>query len=193
MTLKHSLGRRALLKTGGAGLSALGVLALADASTPAFAKGKKKGGSAEQDAALLNAAIALEYEGIAAYELGLGSGLLPADVAGVARLFQSHHKQHNEELSAAVVRLGGVPAVAKPIAEYAEELEASKIKTAGDILQLALRLERGATSAYMGLIEPLKGSDLDVIVAKIGADEAMHTGFFIAALKAEIPAKSPIF
>lgn len=193
MTLKTEIGRRHLLKSGGVGLSAVGLLAIADAATPALAKGKKKGGDSEQDAALLNAAIALEHEGIAAYEIGLGSGLLSADVAGVARLFQSHHKKHNEDLIAAVRRLGAAPAEAKTIAQYAEELEASKIKTAGDILQLALRLERGAASAYMGLIEPLKSSELDVLVAKIGADEAMHTGFFIAALKAEIPTQAPIF
>lgn len=193
MTFKTEFDRRNLLKSSSAGLSVLGLLALADASTPASAKGKSAGGDAKQDASLLSAAISLEYEGIAAYELGLGSGLLTADVAGVARLFQSHHKQHNEQLIAAVRRLGATPPEAKTISAYADELEASKLRTAGDILNLALRLERGAASAYMGLIEPLKASELDTIIAKIGADEAMHTGFFIAALKAEIPMQAPLF
>lgn len=146
-----------------------------------------------QDAGLLNAAAALEHEGIAAYEIALGSNLLPADAAGVARAFQDHHKQHNDQLIAAVRRLGAEPAKAKTIEQYAEELPASKLKSAGDILKFALGLERGAVSAYLGLVNPLAEDELKLLVAKLGADEAYHAGFFAAALKEAVTTSSPLF
>ncbi len=146
-----------------------------------------------QDAGLLNAAVALEHEGIAAYEIVLGSNLLPADAAGVARAFQGHHKQHNDQLIAAVRRLGAEPAKAKTIEQYAEELPASKLKSAGDILKFALGLERGAVSAYLGLVNPLAEDELKLLVAKLGADEAYHAGFFAAALKEAVTTSSPLF
>ena len=193
MTLSDKLSsRRSLIKAGGTGLTAVGLLALANVSTPAYAKSKKMPDGA-QDANLLNAAVALEHEGIAAYEIALGSGLLPADAAGVARAFQDHHKQHNEQLFAAVRRLGGEPATAKTIAQYAEDLEASKLKSAADILKFAFGLERGAASAYLGLVEPLKGGEFKALVAKLAADESYHVGFFNAALKEAIPATAPLF
>lgn len=186
-------GRRRFLTTGATALSAAGLFALADVATPASAKGKSKPSAAAQDVALLNAAVMLEHEGIAAYEIALGSKLLPADAAGVAKLFQDHHKQHNEMLFAAVRRLGGEPEQAKTLDQYAEELEASKIKSAEDILRLALGLERGATSAYLGLIEPLATNEYKRLVGTLAADEASHTTFFMVALKQAIPAKAPLF
>ena len=190
--LPTKTNRRSLIGAGAASLSAVGLLALADATTPAFAKGKKMSDGA-QDANLLNAAVALEHEGIAAYEIAIGSGIRPAEVAGIARAFQDHHKQHNEALFAAVRRLGAEPAAAKTIAQYAEDLQASKLKTVADILQFAYGLERGATSAYLGLVEPLKGGEFKLLVAKLGADEAYHVGFFNAALKDAIPDRAPLF
>jgi len=172
-----ALPRRRLLGAGAAALSAAGLAALAGTAAPALAR---KGGDAAQDAALLNAAVALEHEGIAAYQISLDSGLLAAEVAGLARLFQDHHKQHRDDLAAAIRRLGARAVAAKPLADYAAALNAGAIKSQDDILKLALRLERGAANAYLGLIAPLKNADLDVLVARLpkaGPAAALETAF----------------
>ncbi len=185
------VNRRTIIRTGGAALSAAGVLALAGMATPAGAK--TKDGDAAQDAGLLNAARALEFEGIAAYEIALGSGLLTPSATSFARLYQSHHKQHNDDLEAAIKRLGGDPVGPKTTAEYVEQLEADKIGSQEDILRLALRLETGAASAYLGLIAPLKNSDLHSLVARLAADEAAHAATFMIDLNLPIPEKTPLF
>lgn len=186
-----ALPRRRLLGAGATALTAAGLAALAGTAAPALAR--KGRGDAAQDAALLNAAVALEHEGIAAYRIALESGLLAADVAALARLFQDHHKQHRDDLAAAIGRLGARAAAAKPLADYAAALNAGALKSQADILKLALGLERGAANAYLGLIAPLKGAELDVLVARLAADEVMHTTVFMTALKERIPAKAPVF
>lgn len=185
------VSRRVLIRNGGAALSAAGVLALAGATAPAGAAAAS--GDAAQDIGLLNAARGLEFEGIAAYEIALGSGLLTAVAEGFARLYQGHHKQHNDDLEAAIRRLGGEPIEPKTITEYAEQLEADKIGSQEDILRLALRLETGAASAYLGLIEPLKNTDLHVLVARLAADEAAHAATFMIDLNIPISEKTPLF
>src|SRR5215469_4927600 len=108
MTLPLQATRRGIVTRSAATLSAAGLFALLGASGSARATANPS-----QDVALLNAAIALEHEGIAAYQLGAESKLLQPAVLSVAVTFQGHHKQHRDDLSAAVKRLGGTPAAAK--------------------------------------------------------------------------------
>lgn len=175
-----------------AGLSGAGLLALADMGGPAFAKAAKKA-NPSQDAELLNAAIALENEGIAAYQIAAESGLLSPGVLKVGVLFQSQHKQHRADLAAAVTRLGGKPSEPKTNAEYAKAIGAASLKTEADVLKLALKLETGAANAYLGLIKPLGDKDLDLLVARIGSDEAAHVGYLTAAMGQMLSEKAPIF
>ncbi len=184
--------RRKFLSRSGAVLSAGGLLALAGAATPAFAKKKAMKPNA-QDAALLNAALGLEHEGIAAYQISAESGLLSKDVLALGILFQGHHKQHRDELAKAIRRLGGKPVDAKKQADYATDLEAGKLKSEADILKLALGLERGATNAYLGLIPSLTGSDLDVLVARLAADEAVHVAMLMPAVGEKLSANGFFF
>lgn len=188
--MSNSLNRRTLV--GATALSAAGLLAIADARTPAYAKlgGKKAEG---QDADLLNAALALELEGIAAYGIAAGSGLLTPDVVKVGVLFQGHHKQHADELRAAIGRLGGKPVEAKSESEYAAGIGASSLKNQADVLRLALKLERGAANAYLGLIQPLRSTDLHLLAARISADEVVHANTLAAALGEAIPEKAFLF
>lgn len=190
-TAEKAINRRNILSGGGAALSAAGALALAGASTPAMAQAAR--GNAANDANLLNAARALEFEGIAAYQIALDSGLLPPNAVGFATLYQSHHQQHNEELEKAIKRLGGEPVGPKTTAQYVKQLEADKLKSFEDILRLALRLESGAASAYLGLIEPLKSTDLHALVARLAADEAAHAATFMIDLASPISEKVPLF
>jgi hypothetical protein len=151
------------------------------------------GGNPAQDARLLNAALSLEDEGIAAYQIGAESKLLTPDVLKVAVMFQGHHKQHRNDLVAAINRLGGTPVEAKPLPDYAKSLNAASLKDQAGVLRLALKLERGATNAYLGLIPSLDQSDLYVLAARTAADESFHAAILGQVLGEAVPRKAPMF
>jgi hypothetical protein len=168
------------------------MLALLNTSARA-AGAAAKGGNAAQDAQLLNAALSLEYEGIAAYQIGAESKLLTPAVLKVAVTFQGHHKQHRDDLIGAIKRLGGAPAKEKPLSDFAKELDTASLKDQAGVLRLALKLERGATNAYLGLIPSLDQSDLYVLAARTAADESFHAAVLGQVLGEAIPQKAPMF
>jgi rubrerythrin len=182
---------------GGAALSAAGLVALAGVATPAAAKPAHRRTAAHdthaQDAELLNAAMALEHEGIAAYDIGLGSGLIPSTSVPLVTTIQDHHKSHRDELAKAITRLGGRPVEAESKDHYVKALNAASITQLRDIQMLAFRLERGAASAYLGLIKPLGDSDLHLLVAGLAADEAAHATIFMLDLKESLPRPAHMF
>ena len=180
--------RRGIISGGAKTLSAAGLFALMGAGGSAQAAANPS-----QDVALLNAALRLEHEGIAAYQLGAESKLLQAPVLQVAVTFQGHHKQHRADLVAAIKRLGGAPVAAKSMDDYAKELNAGSLKSQADVLKLALKLERGATNAYLGIIPTLGASDLHTLAARTACDEAFHTAILANALGEAIPQKAPLF
>jgi hypothetical protein len=92
----------------------------------------------------------------------------------------------------AVRRLGGQPVAAKTDAEYAAALNASTLRNQADVLRLALRLERGAANAYLGLI-PSLGADFHQIAARMAGDEAFHVAILANALGEPIPAEGLMF
>ena len=189
---EQTRSRRGLLAGAATSLSVAGTLALFDRPSSA-APSRTKDASAEQDVRLLNAALSLEDEGIAAYQIGAESKLLATDVLRVAVTFQEHHKRHREDLVAAVRRLGGTPVTAKLLSEYASDLGAASLKNQTQVLRLALKLERGAANAYLGLIPSLGQSDLHVLVARTAADESFHAGVLGHVLGEPIPRKAPLF
>lgn len=169
-------------------------LALLDGNEAMAAKmAKKGGGSAAGDVAILNVALGLEHEAINAYTLGAQSGLLSKPVLDVAVLFQSHHKAHRDALAATIGKLGGKAVAEKTLAQYATDLNASSIKSATDILQLAARLELGAVNAYLGVIPSLGDKELGKVAARLAADETMHWTTLNAALGGSIPASALTF
>jgi bacterioferritin (cytochrome b1) len=187
-----SKSRRSILSGSAAALSTAGMLALLNTSARA-AGIPAKSGNAAQDAQLLNAALSLEYEGIAAYQIGAESKLLTPGVLKVAVTFQGHHKQHRDDLIAAIRRLGGTPANTKSMPDYAKELDTASLKDQAGVLRLALKLERGATNAYLGLIPSLDQSDLYVLAARTAADESFHAAVLGQVLGEAIPQKAPMF
>ena len=184
------LDRRAALAAGAQTLSAAGVLAVLGMAAP---RGARAAAASSQDVQLLNAAIALEHEGIAAYQIAAESGLLTPDVLKVGVAFQGHHKQHRDALAAAVRRLGSEPVAAKPLGDYAKALGASGLKDQAGVMWLALKLERGAANAYLGLIPSLGQNDLHVLAARMAGDEAFHAALLANALSEAIPQNALIF
>ncbi len=187
--LLRAVPRRALLNDGGRVLSVAGLTALVGAGVagPAFAQA-----APGQDVQLLNAAIALEHEGIAAYTIAAGSGLLKPEVVKIGVTFRGHHQRHRDELVKAVQTLGGKPVAAKSDKEYATELNVAKLKNQADVLRLALGLERGAANAYLGLI-PSLGTNFHQIAGRMAGDEAFHVAVLGGALGEPIPTQGLMF
>jgi rubrerythrin len=182
--------RRRFLR--GAGIATLSATAIAVlGGREALAQGMK--GDMSKDVAILNVALGLEHEAIAAYQIGAESKLLKNPVLGVAVQFQSHHKEHRDALIATINKLGGKPVAAKGMQEYAEALNVKMIKSAGDILVLAAKLEKGAANAYLGVIPAFSNGDLAKVAGRLAADETMHWTVLAQATKEMLPQKALSF
>jgi rubrerythrin len=164
-------------------LSAVGIALLGGHS--AMAQGMASDPS--KDVGILNVALGLEHEAIAAYQMGAQSGLLQKPVLDVAVQFQSHHKAHRDALIATIQRLGGTPVGEKRMEDYARALKADGLKSQADVLDLAARLELGATNAYLGVIPALGNKDLAKVAARLAADETMHFTVLTNALGRPLP------
>lgn len=174
-------------------LSATAVGLLSGASVPSRAAHHMDAHAPGKDVAILNVALGLEHEAIAAYQLGAESGLLQKPVLDVAVLFQSHHKAHRDALIATIEKLGGQPVGAKPAAEVAQALNAASLKTQADVLALARRLEGGAANAYLGVIPSFKDAQLAKVAARLAADETMHWTALSSALGLALPSAALSF
>lgn len=149
-----------------------------------------------RDVSILNVALGLEHEAINAYQLGAGSGLLQKPVLDIAVMFQGHHKVHRDALIATIQRLGGNPAAERKLEEYAKTLRVNTLKNQADVLDLAVRLELGATNAYLGVIPAFDGpasKDLAKVAARLAADESMHFSILTHALGRPLPTNALSF
>jgi len=197
MTEVRAASRRSLIVGAGQALTGVTAAALLGGGAAMGAMGAMAQGSAmatepAQDVQILNAAIALEHEGIAAYQIAAGSGLLQPAVLQVGVTFKGHHEGHRDALIAAVRTLGGAPAAAKTPAEYARDLNVASLRNQADVLRLALRLERGAANAYLSLI-PSMSPDYHQTAARLAGDEAYHVAILANALGEPIPTAPLIF
>ncbi len=175
--------RRAFMGRTGT-LSAVAVAMLA--GKDALAQGMS--GDMSKDVSILNVALSLEHEAINAYQLGAGSGLLQKPVLDIAVQFQGHHKAHRDALVATIMKMGGTPVMEKKLDDYAKALKADTLKNQGDVLDLAARLELGATNAYLGVIPAFGSKDLAKVAARLAADETMHYTVLTSALGRPLPA-----
>ncbi len=150
-------------------------------------------GDAAKDVDILNVALGLEHEAINAYQLGATSGLLQKPVLDVAVLFQSHHKSHRDALIATIEKLGGKPVAEKSLNDYAKALNAASLTSQADVLNLAARLEMGATNAYLSVIPAFKDHNLAQIAGRLAADETMHWTALTSALGRPLPTKALSF
>ncbi len=170
------LTRRTWFKKGGlfvAGLTAASTFALPARSFAASM-------STEGDIKMLNIALGLEYQAIAAYQVGAESGLLKKPVLAVAVGFQAQHKAHAGVLESTITKLGGTPVEAMQPAQY--NFPTSALKNQADVLRFAAGLEQGAASAYLGTVPQFHNRDLAKAAASILGDETMHWAILLNAL-----------
>lgn len=191
--LNNSLSSTALASASASRRGFFGVTGTLSAAAVALLAGNHAlaqgmAGDTSKDVSILNVALGLEHEAINAYQLGAGSGLLQKPVLDVAVAFQSHHKAHRDALIATIEKLGGKPVMEKALADYAKALKADTLKSQGDVLDLAARLELGATNAYLGVIPAFGNKDLAKVAARLAADETMHYTVLTQALGRPLPA-----
>jgi|CXWL01.1.fsa_nt_gi rubrerythrin len=130
----------------------------------------------DRDLTILNAALYLEHEAIAAYEAGAASGLLSPDVLKIAAAFMDDHKYHRDGIAGVVRALGETPA-ASPTAFHF-----GRLRDATDILNLALRLEQGAATAYRTLASSVQDKAVLGFAAHVMVDEVRHSTVLRGAL-----------
>jgi bacterioferritin (cytochrome b1) len=161
--------RTLLVRSTQAVLSAGAIAILAGCESMVTSK-NASAATASDDIQVLNTALGLEYEGIAAYQVGAESGLLKQPVLGVAVKFQDHHKKHADLLASTVKKLGGTPVMPKSMYDF----PTGNLKTQEDVLRFAAGLEQGAAQAYYGAVPVFTNKELSSAAASIMADEAMH-------------------
>ncbi len=172
-----SIGRRTFIARSGWTLSA-GAIALLAGRDIAAAQRKSSAEAMASDTHILNAALAAEHEGVAAYQVGAQSGLLQKPVLDLAVQFQGHHKAHAELLAATVKKLGGVPVGPR----QAYDFPVAQLRTQADVLRFAASLEQGAVTAYLAAVPMLDDRELARAAASILGDEAMHLAVLRYAL-----------
>jgi rubrerythrin len=189
--IRKPASRRAFLTGAGTALSAGSIALLGGMSgltaTRVFAA------DMSADVSILNVALGLEHEAIAAYQVGAESGLLQKPVLDVAVLFQTHHKGHRDALIDTIKKMGGTPVEAKSNADYAKDLDAASLKDQMGVLKLAQRLEKGAANAYIGVIPSFEDKALAQVSARLAADESMHWSILTNALGEMLPAGALTF
>ena len=90
-------------------------------------------------------------------------------------------------------KTGATPVESKTDAEYTAELNLGSLKSQGDVVALATKLEMGATNAYVGQIAALQDHQLAHLFAQISTDEAVHWAILNNAGGGTIPAPAYIF
>lgn len=165
--------RRFMRGAGTATLSGVAIAMLAGCESQAAAnKPMMAAANPSDDVAILNTALGLEYQAIAAYQVGAESGLLKKPVLDLAVQFQGDHKKHAEILNGTIMKMGGSPVTAKKPMEYG--FPTASLKSQADVLKFAANLEQGAASAYLGAVPAFMSKDLAKYAASILGDEAMH-------------------
>jgi rubrerythrin len=172
-----SLTRREIVTF--SGLTGVGALLATIGFQIGEARAQSAGGVAEGDLKILNVALGLEHEAIAAYQAGAESKLLDRPILEVAVLFQSQHKAHRDALSATIKRAGGTPVEPKKMSDYAWPRLASQT----DVLTFAAKLEAGAASAYLGALRAIENKEYLTAAASIMGNETQHLALLRQVLK----------
>jgi len=124
------------------------------------------------DVAILNVALGLEQQAIAAYDAGAASKLLSPDQLKIAVSFQNDHKRHRDALTKLIKQFGGTPVAPKTSYDF------GTITSAADIVKLAQSLEAGAEGAYLANAAKLDNPDILNAAVPILEDETRHNTVF---------------
>jgi rubrerythrin len=130
-------------------------------------------GTDVNDLVVLNSAIDLEHEAVAAYTAAMG--VLTGDNLRAARQLRDQERQHIVRLGAAIRQMGGKPNAARGSYSF------PRLRTEQDVLRFASRLENTAIAAYIDAIPRINSAELRAGVASILANEAEHLAILNSA------------
>ena len=160
--------RRDLLRRG----IAIGGAALAAATVPTLLGVRDAFAAAEDDGAILRAAVDLEQKAAFAYATVAGGGVLDQRVKAVARRFGAQETEHADALSTALGGFGGGPPAKPASGRDVKGLDGLKSQRA--VLRFAVELEQMAIAAYYDAHRKLRDARLLQTAASIMADEGQH-------------------
>jgi len=127
------------------------------------------------DVNVLNSALDLEHQAVAAYTAALK--VLRGENLRAARTFRDHERAHVQALSQAIKGLGGKPNQAQRSYRF------PRLATEDDALRFAMTLENTAIAAYIDAIPRLNTADLRAEGAAIVGAEAEHLAVLNGALR----------
>ena len=186
--------RRNLLRRVGVVSTAVGLCAIGGAPADAAPRARTSpGGTTASDVAVMQGALALEHEGIAAYQIAGGSGLLSKDVLDVALVFLGHHEGHRDALAGLIAQSGGKPVEPKSNEAYIRDLNVAALKSQADVIKFAAGLEQGAANAYVGQLAALQDAKIAHLFGQLGADEAVHWALLNSAAGGTVPKPAFLF
>ena len=127
------------------------------------------------DANVLNSALDLEHQAVAAYTAALR--VLRGQNLRTARTFRDHERAHVQDLSRMIRSIGGRPNVAQRSYSF------PRLATQDQALRFAIRLENTAIAAYIDALPRLNTPGLRAEGAAIVASEAEHLAVLNGALR----------
>ncbi len=126
------------------------------------------------DVVLLNRALDLEHEAIAAYTAGIP--LLDGRAKKAAQLFLEQELSHAGEMSGLVKQAGGKPN--KPRSSY----DLGRPRTGSDVLRLLHELEHRELRLYLAAITQLTPGAVRAAIAAVLANDAQHVAVLRSVL-----------
>lgn len=168
--------RRNLLSCFGAGLGAGAVVVVAGCGGSAHEKGIRSAPPSAQsaDIALLNRALDLEHETVAAYTAGIP--LLTGRAKKATQQFLDQELSHAGELYGLIKQAKGTPV--KPRPDY----ELGHPRSSDEVLNLVHGLERRQIALYLGMITRLSPGSVRAAITAILANDAQHVAIVRSAI-----------
>jgi rubrerythrin len=148
--------------------------------------------AANNDVAILNAALDLEHQAIWAYSFA-ATKLSNTDVGNTVKALalrnQADHMKHRDALTSVIKGLGKDPSAAKDSYDVSTYLKAGEgnLDSDANIAKLALALEVDAAIAYGDAFSKLKTIQHLQAAATIAPDEAAHATAIRAVFRTLIP------
>jgi hypothetical protein len=176
MTEARRIGRRQLLAdlARGAGVSAAVLALFRGSATRAFAEPAGTG----QDLEILNAALALEHQAIALYDVGLARNLVPVVMRERAVEFRGDHQGHRDTQVSIARERGGDPVKAQARYEFGH------MDGGRGWLRKAAEVELAAQQAYAKVIPLISAKDYQLAASFIVIDEVRHLTVWRSVLRA---------